>query len=93
MSQGLTFEVEIDGGVLVGGVWAGMAKPLADSRQVYTGLQKGDCGTVAEAVGMQSFTDKARNLRFSSIQMLPQQVADSEASERFAPVIQEDMDV
>ncbi len=59
-SQGFAFDVEVNGGALIGVLGLAWPQPLADSRQVYPGFQESHCGAVAEAVGMQSLAGEAR---------------------------------
>lgn len=87
LGQSFALHLQVDCGVLVCGVGAGMTKPLTNSRQVHSGFQQSNRGAVAEAVRMKSLASEARNVGLGAILILPQQIADTEPSEWLASVI------
>ena len=74
---------EIDGGVPVRGLDAGMAEPMTDRDEVDTGLKKVDGGGVTEDVGMDSLPIERRRHRRRRADMLPEEVANAEPGQRF----------
>ncbi len=76
----LAFHFEINGGITIGCVRAGMAQPLTDSYEVDARLQERHGGTVTHAVRVETFASESSDICASSVQMFGQDVPNPKAS-------------
>lgn len=81
---------EIDGGVTVGRVDAGVTEPVANGDQVDASLQEMDGGTVAHAMRVQSFARQGGRAALRQRAVLRQQKADAETRQHPSTAVDEE---
>src|SRR5437870_7102215 len=90
--EGGPLEVEVDGGVLRRRVDAGVTEPAADGREIDARLEEMNRRAVAEAVRMEAFAGEGGRHGACAHEVLREYVADAEARQRRAAMIDEDRD-
>ena len=79
-----TFRLKIDGRVAIRGFYAGVAEPVADRDEVDAGVEHVHRGAVTNRVGVDAFSGETRSTGVSQPGVLPEEIADAEASEGLA---------
>ena len=82
--------LKIGGGITVGCGDTGVAKPLADGKDVDSRSQQMYRSAMAHAVGVETFVRECRSHRMSSRTMFPENVADAEPGEAGTMTITEE---
>ena len=78
LGDSLAFHFEIDFCIAIRRSRAGVPKQVADGREIYARLQKGDGRTVPNAVGVQSLLAEIRRTSASHAETPGEDMADSE---------------
>jgi len=81
--------VQIDSGVFVGSIGAGMTEPVSNVDEINTGFEKMNCCAMPDTVGMNTLNLKGWMSFRSLPDILCQNISDSEPTERCAKMIGE----
>jgi hypothetical protein len=86
--DGGALHIQIDGGVSVRGCQAGVSEPLTDCGYVYARLEQGNRSAVSHAMWVQVLSAQGSHFRSGAVYMFGENVSNSEARQRYAPMIQ-----